>query len=97
MQVPYIINPHIYYHECFGQNGPILLDLLSQYNFEGFINCLISTTGNLNFSDTVVMREFWERIIDKLPDSALFCVKNETGEQLTFKQFKDEVYNDENN
>ena len=96
-KVPYIINPHIYYHECFGQNGPILLDLLSQYNFEGFINCLISTTGNLNFSDTVVMREFWERIIDKLPESTLFCVKNETGEQLTFKQFKDEVYNDENN
>lgn len=94
----YMPNPHIAGYNCFGTNGPQLTRLLGADKWEEFMQCLIATTGNLNFNDGVVTGSFFNilqaLINDK--DDYFKCIIDKDGNELTIKEYLDRKEADNN-
>lgn len=85
----YMPNPHIAGYNCFGTNGPQLTKLLNANKWEEFMQCLIATTGNLNFNDSVVTGTFFNilhHLIDN-NDDFFKCIIDKDGNELTVKEY----------
>ena len=96
--MPY--NPHIGRYNCFGQNGPELINLLQQGRWEEFIYCLKATLGNINFNDTTVCETYFDEMISESEDSYIWAINKSTGEELTLGDLiemqEKELHNEKN-
>ena len=96
--MPY--NPHIGRYNCFGQNGPELINLLQQGRWEEFIYCLKATLGNINFNDTTVCDAYFDDMILQSEDSYIWAIDKTTGVELTLGDLiemqEKELHNEEN-
>ena len=82
----YYPNPHLTNFNCFGQNGPALIQLLKKGQYSEFFMALIATIGNLNFNDGVVTSRFYAFLIQE--DNNLAFIRDvKTNEMLTMKKF----------
>lgn len=96
--VRYMPNPHIAGYNCFGTNGPQLTRLLNADKWEEFMQCLIATTGNLNFNDGVVTGNFFNvlRSLIDTKDDYFKCIIDKDGNELTIKEYLDRKEADDN-
>jgi hypothetical protein len=85
----YIPNPHISKFNCWGQNGPVLVDLAKAKKWEEMLYCLKATLGNLNFNDVVVF-EYLSILIKTAPNDYAICKDIATGKDLTVAELKEE-------
>lgn len=91
-------NPHLAYFNCWGQNGPELIKLLSKNKFEEYMIALIATAGNLNLSDTTVISRFKDLLnnIGNANKTIKFIKNKKTNELLSKGEFLKEITNNEN-
>jgi hypothetical protein len=77
-----IPNPHIARFDCWGQNGPVITQLLKDCKWEELLYCLRATVSNLNFNDSTVLETFsiW---LTTCRDNQILCKDVSTGEILT--------------
>lgn len=83
-----IPNPHIMYHNCYGNNETHLHKAVEQKNIIGFIAQAIGATQNLNFADSLVMRELIRDLISNRSNSKTI-IDNKTNEVLTYNEWEE--------
>ena len=64
-------NPHLYHHNCFGNNKMAMIECLNLGDYVGAIATTISSVGNLNFGDPYVSSEFAADLFD----SDVHCIE----------------------
>lgn len=77
--INYMPNPHLYYHNCFGQNKLTILDQLTQGDAVGAIECCIACTQRVNIHESMTFDPF----IDAMLVSKGKCIVAEDGTEMT--------------
>ena len=80
-------HPHISRYRCLGENATIILKHLNKSEWIEAINQTIGACYNINFTDSIVFKEFCKNLND--PYDAIKCFHNkETGEMFSFRDLK---------
>ena len=88
-----IVNPHLYYYRCYGQNAGYINKALAEQDYMLALEQSIACVGTLNFADGIVMSRLHTQLCQN-NDSV--CIQDtETGEFLTLQQFKERIQKDE--
>lgn len=64
---PAIYNPHLYFHNCLGGNGPIMNQYLRDGDIEGCLAQCIASAQSINISETVTAGEFVRYLFETQP------------------------------
>lgn len=84
-----IVNPHLFYYQCYGQNASYINKALAEQDYILALEQSIACVGTLNFADGIVMARLHEQLSR---NSNITCIQDtETGEFLTLKQFKERI------
>lgn len=80
-------HPHISRYHCLGENASIILKHLNKNEWIEAINQTIGACYNINFTDSVVLKEFCRNLND--PYDSIKCFHNkETDEMFSFRDLK---------
>ena len=60
-----IPNPHLIYHNCYGDNRRQLIDANNNNNLEYYLGVLTASNSNLNTGDATVLSKFCKDMLDK--------------------------------
>lgn len=80
--VNYIPNPHLHYHNCFGQNDAAILDQLALGDVVGAIECAIACAQRINIHEGFSFRPF----VKDMLSSKGKCLVNSDGIEMTVKE-----------
>lgn len=76
----YIPNPHLFYHNCFGQNGPDILDQINMGDPIGAIECAINCVKHVNIDEwSMTFKPF----LNNLMKFNGKCIVTEDGQEMT--------------
>jgi len=78
----YIPNPHLHYHNCFGQNKEAILEQLKNGDAIGAIECSIACTQRINIHERASFRPF----VQNLLNTEGKCIVAEDGTEMTPKE-----------
>lgn len=88
-----LLNPHLYYYRCYGQNAGYINKALVEQDYILALEQSIACVGTLNFADGIVMNKLHAQLNQ---NNDTVCIQDtETGEFLTLKQFKERMQEDE--
>ena len=80
---PYLVQPHIMYYNCFGDNKHIITEQLTMRNFDIALDATDAALSSLNILDTAVLNKF---ISDVKHRHDAIVKNNETGELITIEE-----------
>jgi len=86
LNLPYIDQPHIMQYNCWGNNGPIIIQAIKNNDYVGAIAQITSACKNLNMGDSTVMNRLLNNIASNKNRK---WITDETG---TLRSFN-ELYN----
>ena len=75
----YIPNPHLYHHNCFGQNKLAIIEQLTSGDAVGAIECAIACTQRINIHESMTFKPF----VDDLLSSTGKCLVASDGTEMT--------------
>lgn len=97
----HIPNPHLFYHNCLGQNAPAIVEALSEGDLTGAVAQCIAATANINIGEEPTVRPFLEKFLNteskclEFSDGTL-CDPLEALEKLT-KESENKTEEEEDN
>lgn len=84
-------HPHLYFHECLGDNSRYINDALRTGDIESAVEQTIAVVKNINFTDTTVIEEFQGQL-RSLKNKQ--CIVLEDGTEMTIKEFYEQYCTD---
>jgi hypothetical protein len=60
----HIPNPHLFFHNCLGQNAPAIVEALSEGDLTGAVAQCIAATANINIGEEPTVRPFLEKFLN---------------------------------
>lgn len=79
----YVPNPHLQYHNCFGQNGPDIVAQLKMGDPIGAIECAINCVKHVNVDETTAT---FKPFLQRLAKNDQKCIVNKEGVEMTLTE-----------
>lgn len=79
----YVPNPHLQYHNCFGQNGPDIIAQLKMGDPIGAIECAINCVKHVNVDETAAT---FKPFLQHLAKNDQKCIVNKEGAEMTLTE-----------
>lgn len=87
-----IVNPHIFYFDCWGDNQPLIREAMLKADYIPAFEQVVATVSGINFADSAVLRRFCELLQTQANTRVPYLIHAKTGERLTMKEWKEKHY-----